>query len=167
MTAPAGGIAIRPATPADAPLLAEMTVEFETLLHGLCGGATVMRPPPQTEETFRRMAFGAERCFTCEIALLGADPVGFLSHFIGYDADHGARTLFIPDLFVRDGARGRGIGRALMTKATEIARGQGATLIRWTVWSRNSAAVAFYEKLGAKYDREEISAFWPAADWPV
>lgn len=166
MSPPSGALAIRPARPADAPLLAEMTVEFETFLHGLSGAAKPLPPPPQTEETFRRMAFGPRRSFACVIASLDRAPAGFLSHFIGYDADRGARTLFVPDLFVRKSARGQGVGRALMTEATRIARRREATLIRWTVWSRNPAAVAFYEKLGATCGREEISALWPAADWP-
>lgn len=157
---------IRPAERADVPALVVMTVEFETFLHGLNGATTPQRPIPQTAATFETLAFGSKKCFSCEIALLQDEPAGFLSHFLGYDSDHGARSLFIPDLFVRDFVRGGGVGRALMQEAAQIARRQEATLIRWSVWSRNPAAIAFYEGLGAKYDREEICAYWPAADWP-
>jgi ribosomal protein S18 acetylase RimI-like enzyme len=42
----------------------------------------------------------------------------------------------------------RGVGRALMAEAAAWARRQGAAELVLTVWSGNSAAEAFYDRLG-------------------
>src|SRR5512133_1355681 len=48
---------------------------------------------------------------------------------------------------VRQGQHGRGIGRALMTRAEEWARSMGAQDIELSVYSFNQEAVRFYEGL--------------------
>lgn len=54
-------------------------------------------------------------------------------------------------LVVASGARGRGIGRALMSACEEVARREGARGVRLDVLVGNDEGAAFYEKLG--YDR--------------
>ena len=72
-----------------------------------------------------------------------------LYHF-GYDSDCAARNLHIVDLYVDLEARKRGVGRALMTVAANIARQEGAQELVWAVYNANVPAAAFYKRLGAQ-----------------
>lgn len=55
---------------------------------------------------------------------------------------------WLEDLFVEDGARGRGVGRALVEAAFERARERGAGRIELDTNESNTTAVALYESLG-------------------
>ena len=158
-------LVVRPATPADVPALAEMSAEFEAYLRSLADDPQTDVVAPQSAETFRSLGFGANRCFACEIALLAGAPAGYLSHFIGYDAEYAVKALYVADLFVRETARGAGAGRALMQSATRIAEEAGAGLIRLTVWDRNIMAIDFYEGLGVMVAKDEYPVVWHKADW--
>ncbi len=167
---PDGPPVVRPAAAADAAALAEMSAEFEAYLKGLADDPEVDVVTTQSAGIFLTHAFGGNRCFACEIALLAETPGGYLSYFIGYDAEFALRTLFVADLFVRGTARGYGgygVGRALMTSAARIAEEEGAGLIRLIVWDRNKMAIDFYQGLGAKVAKDEYPVCWHKADWPA
>lgn len=51
-------------------------------------------------------------------------------------------------LFVRRELRGRGIGRALLAFLARHVRAEGGTRIDWTAGAGNTAAIAFYDRLG-------------------
>ncbi len=58
------------------------------------------------------------------------------------------RTLYIDDLCVDEGARGRGIGSGLYRRAVEAAAEAGCDRVTLHAWNFNEKAFAFYEKLG-------------------
>ena len=60
----------------------------------------------------------------------------------------GAPDCWLEDLFVRESARGRGVGRALAEAAIERARERGSRRIELDVNDANPAALALYEHLG-------------------
>jgi ribosomal protein S18 acetylase RimI-like enzyme len=60
----------------------------------------------------------------------------------------GADDCWLEDLYVDDGARGTGLGRALVEAAFERARQRGCRRIELDVNESNTAALAFYESLG-------------------
>jgi ribosomal protein S18 acetylase RimI-like enzyme len=60
----------------------------------------------------------------------------------------GADDCWLEDLYVNDGARGTGLGRALVTAATERAAARGCRRMELDVNEQNTAALAFYEQLG-------------------
>lgn len=60
----------------------------------------------------------------------------------------GADDCWLEDLFVSEGARGGGHGRALVEAAFESARGRGCKRIELDVNEQNAGAVRFYESLG-------------------
>jgi len=70
-------------------------------------------------------------------------------------------------LFVRETARAQGVGKALMTEATRILRRRGGQTVLWTVWDRNPAAIAFYQRLGVTTVSEEIIMEWQETAWPA
>ena len=54
----------------------------------------------------------------------------------------------IEDLVVQETARGRGVGRALVQKAIEMAKALGAEAVDLTTHPSREAANALYKKLG-------------------
>jgi ribosomal protein S18 acetylase RimI-like enzyme len=61
------------------------------------------------------------------------------------------------DLHVREAARRRGVGRALVAAAAAQARARGGRYLLWTAQARNRRARAFYRRLGAT--EEQVIAY--------
>ncbi|ANM32182.1 hypothetical protein ABI59_09990 [Acidobacteria bacterium Mor1] len=61
-------------------------------------------------------------------------------------------TLVLKELFVADGARGRGVGKALLRRVASRAAELDCPRVHWTVLENNSAAIRFYRELGARRD---------------
>ncbi len=58
------------------------------------------------------------------------------------------KTLYIDDLCVEEGSRGRHIGSALYEYVLNFAREQGCYNVTLNVWECNKAAKLFYERCG-------------------
>ncbi len=80
----------------------------------------------------------------------GHAPVGYLA-LLPPDlpvADLGPRDLEVKRIYLLHRFQGAGLGRRLMDAAREYAMSQGAARLLLGVYARNSAAVAFYRRLG-------------------
>ena len=100
-----------------------------------------------TEELARRDMFG-QAC-SCELAFQGDEPAGIATWFWTYKSFRALKSLYVEDLYVRPGFRGRGLGRQLLVRLAQKARGvQG--LMEWRVLDWNAPAIAFYQSLGAR-----------------
>lgn len=135
---------LRPATPADIPLILAFVrelAEYEREPDAVkIGHAELLRdgfPAP-----------GDPRYFECLIAEEGGQPAGFALFFPVYSTWRG-RALHLEDLFVRPSFRGRGIGKALLTRVAALAVERGCTLLYWHVLDWNQPAIDFYRSLGA------------------
>lgn len=62
-------------------------------------------------------------------------------------ASHG---LFLDDLFTSSEARGRGVASALLTRLAEIARDEGATVVRWITAGDNATARSLYDRVSTQ-----------------
>ena len=60
----------------------------------------------------------------------------------------GAEDCWLEDVYVRDDARRRGVGRALVATALERARARGCRRMELDVNERNTEALGFYERMG-------------------
>ena len=80
----------------------------------------------------------------------GGAPIGYL--VLGVPelplSDLGQRDREIKRIYVLHRFQGTGLGRRLMDQARELASAEGAPRLLLGVYSRNLAALAFYEKLG-------------------
>jgi ribosomal protein S18 acetylase RimI-like enzyme len=81
--------------------------------------------------------------------------IGALSLTV-YRVPTGIRSI-IEDVVVDESARGRGIGEALMRRALEIAKEQGAAHVTLTSNSKREAANQLYLKIGFK--KRETNAY--------
>ncbi|MEX0923334.1 MAG: GNAT family N-acetyltransferase [Rhodovibrionaceae bacterium] len=161
-------LTIRPALPSDAAEVAamerEMVAYFDEVVPPSPG--EVPTPPYFGEADILAHGFGERRWFELLMAERALQPVGCLMYHYGYWAEDPAPCLYIAGLFVRKEARRCGVGRALMGAGAELlAEVDGKRLI-WSVWTKNPAAMAFYESLGGEYLDEERFMCWRALNWP-
>ena len=75
-------------------------------------------------------------------------PAGVCQLRFRWGVWHGAEDCWLEDLYVRDGARGAGLGSALVEAALERARARGCARVELDVNEANPEAVALYERFG-------------------
>jgi GNAT superfamily N-acetyltransferase len=92
---------------------------------------------------------GGERYYECMIAEEEGESAGMALFFPLYSTWRG-RAMHLEDLFVRPRFRGRGIGKALLTRVAALAVERGCALLYWHVLDWNSPAIEFYKTLGAE-----------------
>jgi GNAT superfamily N-acetyltransferase len=145
-------VQIRQATEADVPLILSFIrqlAEYERLLHAV----------KATEETLRATLFGPRPSAEVLIAESPAEsaggasggptPVGFALFFQNYSTFLAQPGIYLEDLFVIPAARGRGVGRDLLQRLSQIAIARGCGRLEWAVLDWNAPAVGFYRRMGA------------------
>jgi len=81
------------------------------------------------------------------IAELSGEPVG-VGHFRRFARPiDGGSGIYLDDLFTSPAARGSGAGSAILGRLAEIARDEGATLVRWITADSNATARSLYDRL--------------------
>ena len=88
--------------------------------------------------------------FTCLLADVDGEPVGFALYFFTYSTWTGAETLYLEDFFVTDTCRRGGVGAALFQALAKEACERGCKRMDWAVLRWNQLAIDFYEKLQAE-----------------
>lgn len=147
---------IRIATEIDVPLILEF-------IRGLAVYERLADRVVATEESLRRTLFGNPRFAEVLIAEDSGEPVGFALFFHNYSTFLGRPGVYLEDLFVRDEARGKGYGKALLTRLAQIAVERGCGRLEWAVLDWNEPAIGFYKKLGA-VPQDEWTTFRLAGD---
>ncbi len=146
-TSAANGVLIRPATSDDVPLI-------HALVRGLAEYEREPASAQLTEADLLRDGFGRDPAFSCLIAECDGVGCGFALYFPIYSTWAG-RSLYLEDLFVEPEYRGRGIGKALLTRVASLAVEQGCARLDWSVLRWNTPAIGFYQRLGA----------YPMSEW--
>jgi len=80
----------------------------------------------------------------------GPQPVGFACFYLVHNSLAAADTLLLHDLFTNEDARGRGIGRKLITTGLDLARRLGAPHLEWSTAPDNHTAQRLYDSTGAE-----------------
>ncbi|MCI4377380.1 hypothetical protein PGIGA_G00202910 [Pangasianodon gigas] len=78
----------------------------------------------------------------------GHTKIGFSIYFYTYSSRKG-RAVFMEDLYVMPEFRGKGIGKALMSKIAQLGRAAGCTQLNFTVLNWNKTALDFYQSHGS------------------
>ena len=135
-------LSIRPARPGDAALVFGFVRElaaYERLAHEV----------DADEAMIDAALFGETPRVFCDIAEWEGEPVGFALWFYNFSTFRGRHGIYLEDLFVRESARGRGIGKALLAALAARCRDEGLARLEWWVLDWNAPSIAFYESLGA------------------
>ena len=80
----------------------------------------------------------------------GGGLSGYATATVDFSTWKGRSYLHLDCLYLDDGARGRGHGRALMQAVMDTARGGGHREVQWQTPGWNVTAIRFYEHLGAR-----------------
>ncbi len=104
--------------------------------------------PALTEGAVLRDCFGPQPKFSVLLAEGDGRLRGGVVLLDAYSSWAGKPAMIVHDLYVEDGARGRGIGRQLLAAAARLAVERGCCRFDVTVLSWNRPARAFYEGLG-------------------
>jgi GNAT superfamily N-acetyltransferase len=76
--------------------------------------------------------------------------IGFATIFWSWSTAQAARLAIMNDLFVAQGARGRGVAEQLIAACRERARSRGAASLAWQTALDNHRAQAVYDRSGAR-----------------
>ena len=139
--------AIRPATAADVPAIAE-------LIRGLARYEKLEQEVTMTEELLAKSLFGPRRFAETLMAEEAGEPIGFALFFHNFSTFLGQPGIYLEDLFVIPEHRGHGVGRALLAELARIAVERGCGRLEWAVLDWNRDAIGFYERLGAQPNSE-------------
>jgi ribosomal protein S18 acetylase RimI-like enzyme len=99
-----------------------------------------------SDETFRTTVATLLEDPNTEFLLAGEDGVAQLRYRLS--AWTGTEDCWLEDLYVRDSARGSGLGRALTEACVERARARGCRRIELDVNEQNATAIALYQRCG-------------------
>lgn len=136
-------ISIRPAAPADLPLIAQFIRDlavYEKLAHEV----------RFDEATLGEKLFGPRPYAEVVISELDGEPQGFALFFHNFSTFEGRPGLYLEDLFVRPEARGSGLGKALLAHLAQLCVTRDCARLEWSVLDWNTPAIGFYQNLGAK-----------------
>ena len=141
--AEAADFALRPATPADVPVILaciRRLAEYERLAHECIA----------TEAQLRETLFGATPAAEVVLAFAGDEPAGFALWFQSYSTFLAKPGLYLEDLFVYPQHRGRGLGRLLLRHLARVAVERDYGRVEWSVLDWNVDAIGFYRSIGAE-----------------
>lgn len=142
---------IRPATPGDAEILADLGARtFRETFEAHAAGPDL--------EAFLASAYGeaiqraelADPARPARILEVDGVPVGFLQLRLGHREPGvtGERPVELQRIYVLRSAQGGGRGAALMAEAVKMARAWGGDTLWLGVWEHNHKALAFYARSG-------------------
>ncbi len=139
-------VRIRPAVVADVALILGFIrelAEYEKLLDRVSAD----------EAKLRVTLFGAIPCAEVLIAEIdteqGVQAQGFALYFQNYSTFLATPGIYLEDLYVRESARGLGIGLKLIASVAKRAVELGCGRFEWAVLDWNTPAIDFYRALGA------------------
>lgn len=135
-------VTFRYATQADIPLILQFIREladYEKMLNEVVATKALLQ-----EWIFVQKK--AEVIFAME----GNTEVGFALFFHNFSTFLGRAGIYLEDLYVRPEYRGKGYGKALLTKLAQLAVERGCGRLEWWCLDWNKPSIDFYLSLGAE-----------------
>jgi GNAT superfamily N-acetyltransferase len=104
-------------------------------------------PAEVTETTWRRFFDGLEPMHAL-VAEEGEAVIGFAHYLFHRSTAQLGCVCYLQDMFTAEGARRRGVGRALIDAVCVQAKVAGASRVYWNTGAGNATARALYDKVG-------------------
>lgn len=143
-------VRIEAATVADADVLADLNRHVQGL--HVDGAPHLFKRPVHDEVVAQFKAWLGEENASAFIAYQGKRPVGYVLAFVRERPDNPItrawRALVIDQISVEPAWKGKGVGRALVEAALEVAREAAVDEVQATTWAFNDQAQAFFRALG-------------------
>lgn len=134
---------IRPARPGDGPLVNRLVRElaiYEKLDHEHVA----------TDAMMESVLFGSNARAFGDIAEWNGEAVGFTLWFYNFSSFEGRHGIYLEDLYVRKQLRGKGIGKALLTRLAKRCVDENLARFEWSVLDWNTPSIDFYKAMGAQ-----------------
>lgn len=112
-------------------------------------------PITATSKTLKHTLFSDRPCAEVAFAEVDGKPVGFVLFSQTYSSFLAQPTIWIDDLFVQSDWRRQGVGSALVGYVAKLAQNRECGRIEWTVATKNTHGIEFYQQQGAQI-REEV-----------
>jgi GNAT superfamily N-acetyltransferase len=135
-------LSIRSAVAADAGLILKFIRDlaiYEKLEHEV----------KASEADILRDLFGPQPKVFCDIADWAGAPIGFALWFYTYSTFEGRHGIWLEDLFVDPAMRGKGAGKALLSRLAQRCVSEHLGRLEWWVLDWNEPSIAFYLSQGA------------------
>jgi GNAT superfamily N-acetyltransferase len=132
---------IRPATEADLPALVR-------LLGILFSIETDFRPDPERQLLGLGLLLADPRRCAVLVAERGGEVIGMVTAQLVVSTAEGGPSALVEDMVVVAGARGGGVGAALVREIERWAADHGATRLQLLADRGNAPALAFYARMG-------------------
>ena len=126
--------------------------DVDTMVELVYELAEYERAPEQCHLTAGRLhaaLFGPSPALFAHVAELDGQVVGCALWFLNFSTWDGEHGIYLEDLYVRPGARGAGLGKALLAALAEECVRNGYTRLQWWVLDWNKPAIDFYQSLSA------------------
>ena len=131
------------------PIRADERAEWESLWQNYQAFYKVVIPDQTTAVTWARLHDPAEA-----MGVFGAYMNGRLCGIVHYLFHRSCWTVgdycYLQDLFVAEGARNLGVGRALILAVEDKARAAGASRVYWLTHETNADARVLYDRLAER-----------------
>ncbi len=138
-----GAITLRAPAPGDVPALHRMMrsfAEYEKLL----------REMTATESDLHDALFGARPRIHAVLSEANGEAIGYAAWYFTFRTFSCRPDLFVEDVYVEPGWRGRGVGLALFRHMARVARAENCVRMEWHVLNWNEPAIRFYDRIGAR-----------------
>ena len=136
-------LSIRPAAPADLPLIAELIralADYEQLAQEVRFDVAVLGEKLFSKRPYAEVLIGE----------IDGTAQGFALFFHNFSTFEGKPGIYLEDLFVRPEARGSGLGKALLSRLAALAVERDCARLEWSVLDWNAPAIGFYQSIGAR-----------------
>lgn len=135
--------AYRPAVIEDVPLILEFIrslADYEVRLDEVC----------VTEEALQQWLFEKKRAHVLFALDETGREVGFALYYHRFSSYLGRCGIYLEDLFVLPTERGKGYGRSLLAKLSQLVRDDDGIHLEWRCLKWNHHSIDFYKSLGAQ-----------------
>ena len=102
-----------------------------------------------TAEDIRAALFGPKPVAYAVLASWGTEPAGFAIYSFTFASFVGKTGIFVENLYVEQGHRNKGVGKAMLVHLAQLGRRLGCGRLEWAVLNWNERAMEFYQDLGA------------------
>jgi GNAT superfamily N-acetyltransferase len=138
----AGGAVLRRARPGDE----------DGILDCIRGLAEYEKEPDAVQTTagdLRRVLFDTAPSVFAHVVEKDGQVVAIAVWFLNYSTWTSSHGIYLEDLFVREGERRHGYGRALIKALAEVCVQRGYRRFEWAVLDWNEPSIRFYRSIGA------------------
>jgi GNAT superfamily N-acetyltransferase len=91
---------------------------------------------------------------------IGEEVVGYVALTFGFSLEFRGRFALLDEIYLREAARGRGLGRASLRFVEHVCRGEGIAAIRLEVSRANTTAQAVYRRAGYDDHARDLLTKW-------